>query len=200
MNKKINAVLIILISMFSVVYSVSGISNFGLYQSIVKLAIIPLILIPKLINKKTKLKISYSLENTYILFMFFSHYLGNVFEFYRNFKYFDKIIHFSAGVLGGLIAIYFLMICNVYNKKKKLFNVIFLVIFSLAFSNLWELFEYAVDYLFDSNMQRIETGMHDTMGDIAIALIGTLLFIIYYCYEVKSNKKNLIEDFLGEIR
>ena len=83
-----------------------------------------------------------------------------------------------------------------YNEKKLLFNILFIIIFSIASSCLWEVIEYTIDTIFKSDLQRRNTGVHNTMKDIIVAIIGNTLFTIWYFYEYKFKTKLLIRKYI----
>ena len=90
----------------------------------------------------------------------------------------------------------------VLKKIKKFDNIVFIClfifIFSLATSGLWEVCEFTIDNLFNSDMQRRATGVYDTMKDIIVALFGNIIFILSYIFEYK-NKKLLIRFLIDNL-
>ena len=58
-------------------------------------------------------------------------------------------------------------------KIKKAFFFIFIFMFSLGISNLWEILEFSLDVLFKINCQA--GGLKDTMIDMIDGLIGTIV-------------------------
>lgn len=125
------------------------------------------------------------LKNPYLVFIgltygFIGIFLGFLLHFYKTIFWYDTFVHFLSGIYLSLIAIYVLNLFKMWSNNK-LFNVIFIVSFVLALSNLWEIVEFIIDIVFKSDMQRRATGVVDTMKDLISALLGTLLFnIVFY--------------------
>lgn len=65
--------------------------------------------------------------------------------------------------------------------KKIIFNIIFIVSFSIALAGLWEIFEFTADNLTGQDAQDfLLTGLDDTMYDLILATFGSILYGIYY--------------------
>ncbi len=143
-----------------------------------------------IIQKIFKVKINDGLIFFYILFIFIAHFLGVTCELYNKIYWFDKFSHFISGILTSFVAIYILVKSKC--DKKILFNILFIISFSLAIAAFWEVFEYLASYYFNVDPQKVVmTGVTDTMGDIIVALLGTVLVSICYYYE-NILKYNLI--------
>lgn len=48
-------------------------------------------------------------------------------------------------------------------------------------------------------MQRVATGVNDTMKDMISALAGTILFNMWFYYEYANNHKLLIYNFIDNM-
>ena len=121
----------------------------------------------------------------YLTYGFIALFLGCQLHFYKTLFWFDNLAHFIWGGLSSLLAI---LILKKFKKHDNLiFNCIFIFVFSLASSGLWEIIEFTIDNLFNTDMQRSATGIYDTMKDITIALFGNILFILSYVYEDKNR-------------
>lgn len=132
----------------------------------------------------------------YLVYTFIAIFLGGQYHLYRKTDWFDDFAHFGWGLVSGIVGLYLIHYFKV--DKNVFFNVFFIIMVSLAFSTVWELFEYASDTLINTNMQRLETGVTDTMTDIVNALLGNILFVIFYIYE-KKHKPLLITKLINEI-
>lgn len=138
-------------------------------------------------------KINSLITFIYIIYTFLTMFLGTIYGLFRITTWYDDFTHFLWGVLSGLLGIYILDKFKMFDKNKLWFNILFIFIFSLGFSGLWEIFEYGVDNIFNTDMQRVETGVLDTMNDFIISLMGNLIFIVSFWYEYSGNKKLLIK-------
>lgn len=141
-----------------------------------------------------KLKPSYTL--IYLTFGFLGILLGFLLHLYKITHWYDSFVHFMWGFISSILAIIVLKKLNMYNDKNILFNIIFIILFSLASSCLWEVIEYLIDTIFKSDMQRRLTGVYDTMKDIIVAILGNILFVIWYFYEYKCKSLKKYTDLL----
>ena len=85
-----------------------------------------------------------------------------------------------------------------FNSRNIIFNCLFIFIFSLASSGIWEIVEFTIDNLFNQDMQRAATGVYDTMKDIIVTLFGNIVFILCFFFEYK-NKKLLIRYIIDSL-
>ena len=79
-------------------------------------------------------------------------------------------------------------------KELKWFHIIFMIAFGLMIASFWEFFEFASDNILGGDTQWVkETGVDDTMGDMLIAFLGSILFCIYYFIEVQVKKDKFMK-------
>ena len=156
------------------------INNF-LECSIVKWLLVTLfIFLPKIL--KFKISINETLELLYFILIFLSSLLGRVYNLYDNIVWYDTVVHFLSGIVcfifGLMILKYFDSVNNFY------FNILFCIIITMSLGVLWEFIELEFDYLFHTNMMKIpETGVMDTMKDLSVASLSSILSgFIYFCY------------------
>ena len=133
----------------------------------------------------------------------FAHYvLGEVLRVYDHSIVFDKILHTTSGVIMSFIGFSFIFMLNKINPEKMKLSPFFIVLFTFCFTMtteyVWELFEYSADRLLDLNMQRWQDGitetlengsvissvpygggLKDTMGDMAVNILGCLRVCVY---------------------
>jgi len=136
------------------------------------LGFIPLLSVSLIIRKYNK-----NLEFVYLIFLFFSYILGFTFDFYNRFYYYDAIVHSMFGLIASIYALPLLNILKHYNKKNKLFNTIFIIILTLSLAGFWEIIEFTMDKLFNTNMQLT---LNNTMKDIISAFLFSILYVIIY--------------------
>lgn len=141
------------------------------------------------LKKCFKLDISDELNFLWIIFIFLAHYLGVICEFYFKFNFFDKITHTFSGVLSGSVAL-----LAIYKIKSKnfWFNVLFILSFTWFCAGMWEVFEYLCNILFGGDAQRVAlTGVNDTMLDMIVAFLGSLIVCVVYYFRCVKEKKLL---------
>lgn len=117
-----------------------------------------LFLIPTIVDRKFNIKLPTVLESLIILFIFAAEIMGEIGEYYLKVPYWDSILHTLNGFI--MAAIGFSMIDILNNSPKLHFNMspIFVAFVSFCFSMtigvLWEFFEYGMDILTMTDMQK----------------------------------------------
>lgn len=114
-----------------------------------------LFIIPFWIQKKFQITLPSIFEITILLFIFSTQILGEINNFYNLFSFWDTIHHFVGGFLCAAIGFSLINLLN--NKHLKTFPI-FLAIFAFCFSitigTCWEIFEFAADKFFLTDMQK----------------------------------------------
>ncbi len=112
-------------------------------------------------------------------------------------------MHGISAVLLGILGLLLIWILNHNEKIDMGLNPKFICIFAFSFAvsigALWEIWEFASDGIFGSDMQK--SGLVDTMGDLIIDTAGALFVSItayvYYKTGHKSRIMNEIQEFLS---
>lgn len=199
MNKKLNIGLISIAIIGGIIYGVMRILNNDFYGFLICVSIIPVMLVPFLLKKFFSLKISIQVETMYLIFVFFAHFLGSIINFYDLIPGYDKIMHFISGMLSAFIALLLLIKLKQYKKMNLLFTVIFMIATTLSIAALWEFYEFISDYIFSKDAQNVmTTGVSDTMWDMLMAFLGSVLISIQYWCEVKRKKESIVTKFIKE--
>lgn len=198
--KKINIVVITIALIINTVLMV--LTLMGKYNSniLVCLSMYPILFVPILAKKIFKIKISDSIEFMFVAFIFIAQLLGSVAHFYSLIPWFDSFAHFVSGILTALFSLQVLVLFDKYNPKHKGFNVLFAIAFTFMIAGLWEIFEFSADSIFGNDAQKVlTTGVTDTMKDMICALLGSILFLVAYIYDVISDK-NKLKKFIYSIK
>ena len=187
--KKINSILIFIISLISVCFFVKDL-NIGLYNKLVPdISMILVLFLPKIFCKIFKFKISDALELLYIIFMILALFLGGVINLYNTTWWYDIVMHFISGLVTAVIGLLVLNWFKMYKKSNKLFNALYIIMFVLFIASLWEFLEYGIDVFLNQNMQHvIETGVSDTMQDMLVAFLGSVIISFIDLYSDKIEK------------
>ncbi|MBN2142589.1 hypothetical protein JW711_04630 [Candidatus Woesearchaeota archaeon] len=147
--------------------------------------ILILTFLPEFFEKKYKIMIPDEFELGIILFIYASLFLGEIFDYYAVFPWWDLLLHIGSGVALGFVG--FIMLFTLYyNHKvqsKPIWISVFAFFFALGIGALWEIFEFTMDQTFGMNMQR--SGLMDTMWDLIVDAAGALLTsaIGYYYFK-----------------
>lgn len=159
-NKKVSGKLILYFIMRFLVIALMIISIFQRNYNNIFMCVLTLVLfmIPSIIDKHLNIKLPTVLECIIILFIFAAEILGEINGFYLRFAHWDTILHTLNGFI--MAAIGFAMI-DILNQSPKLhFNMspVFVAIvafcFSMTIGVLWEFFEYGMDMLTLTDMQK----------------------------------------------
>ncbi len=162
--------------------------------------------LPDLLEKKFKLAIPSVLITTYIILLFCSVYLGEVFSFYYRFQIFglriwDVMLHLSYSAMLVLLGFSIIGLLNKAENVKLKFSPVWIVIFSFFFAitvdAAWEIFEFMMDSCFGFNMQKFQdaygtdysgqAALLDTMKDFIVDFIGAGIMCVIALFSVKRN-------------
>lgn len=136
------------------------------------------ILVEFLFNK-TNITSSLFLRFLVQFFIFLSMFIGHVNEMYTYIASWDDILHLLSGFI---IAVFALLIITTFFKTNsiegnhKFFVGFFILIFGVACSGFWEIFEFTTDTLFSLSSQN--GSLNDTMMDMINGSIGPFLFFL----------------------
>lgn len=157
------------------------------------------ILIMKVVFTVTFLKKSKASYTASLIFIFLAMYLGNVFDFYQLISNYDKILHFSSGIIIGVVG---LIIYAHFTKEymKKLsphFMILFIFIFCVALAGCWEIWEFTGDRLFGFTSQN--NSLIDTMMDIICGTAGGLISLIPIYRFARGKSNSFLEKVTKEV-
>lgn len=197
--RKWNTLLISLLILINSGYLLKLILSNNESRILVTLSLYLTIWIPRIVRSTFKVKIPEYMELVYLIFIFLAQFLGSIVGLYTYVYWFDSFVHFISGVLTSIFGIAILHWFSSYDSKKIIFNIFFMIAFTLMVASMWEMFEFTLDLILNGDTQNVvETGVADTMVDMIVALLGSLLVSVYYWYEKKCNKKQFFNRYEGE--
>lgn len=158
------------------------------------------LLVPSLLQKLFHLKTGGQFELMLFLFCYLLYTIGLVVHAYAFVPYYDKFAHTLSGVFVTLLGIgLFYVLKPVKKIEANDFGLVsvFSVAVSIAVAGLWEISEYFVSILFGTDPQNVlTTGIHDTMQDMIVCTIGSLiLFVSMYFYYRRKKTSFLMGVF-----
>lgn len=186
-----------------------------------------LFLIPVFIDRKLNIKLPDTLEKIILLFIFSAEILGEVQNFYGIFKNWDTILHTINGFLCAAIGFSMIDILNrsekFHTKMKPIFVGLVAFCFSMTIGVLWEFFEYGMDNIIKTDMQKdrivqsissVEINPEGKNDPIVINNINKT--VIYYTQKdgsikeftidrgyldigIKDTMKDLLVNFIGAL-
>lgn len=179
---------------------------------------IALIIIPAVFTRVSRYEIPPIMEIMYIVFCTGCIILGEIGDFYAKISWWDSMLHLSSGVLFGILGYIIINTMNRFDGKTSKFSPIFVsfwvVCFSLAMAAIWELFEFTVDEIFGTNMQQYlvngsmlskeepllgHDALRDTIKDLALDFVGSIIPAIIGYIGLKKNKMGFITIYLKKI-
>ena len=200
MIKKINLFLVVIGCFGGLYYSFDAIKNENIYRALIVLSIFLTMTIPYILNIFFHKKINDTVVFLYLSFVFCGHFLGSIVNLYNQIYCYDKIMHYTSGILTALLGFLLLIKFHKYSNNKK-FNVIFIIAITGLIAVLWEVVEYSCDFIFAKDAQRVFlTGVNDTMQDMIVALLGSIMVSCLYVFEILSNKNWLITKYINNIK
>lgn len=168
------------------------------------LAIMAVILAPTLLGDRLPVKIPPELQALALLFVFAALFLGEVQRYYVRIAWWDQALHASSGLLLGVLGFLLVYVLN-ENKRIDLhlrprFVALFAFLFAVSVGTLWELFEFAMDSLFGTNMQKPmfddPSGLTDTMWDLFVDMLGALAISFYGWWYMNDPAESFIERWI----
>lgn len=162
---------------------------------------------PVVLERRFRIHIPPELQLLAIGFVFGSLFLGEVRDYYARFWWWDIMLHTSSGVLLGILG--FLLV-HILNEVERLefhlkpgFVAFFAFMFALGVGALWEIFEFAMDSIFGTNMQKPmlgdPSGLTDTMWDLIVDALGALFIsLLGWRYLRNPGKESFLERWINE--
>ncbi len=134
-----------------------------------------LTLVPTFFSERFHIKLPLAFIGAFSAFVFGTLFLGEVYDFYERFWWWDIILHGFSAVGFGMIGFLFVFFLFEGDKYAAPPIALALIAFCLAMTigALWEVFEFGMDQLFGLNMQK--SGLVDTMSDLIVDAIGALI-------------------------
>jgi|JI10StandDraft_1071094.scaffolds.fasta_scaffold366263_2 hypothetical protein len=150
------------------------------------LAILIVSFLPRWLARGLELSVPPQMELLAIGFVFASVFLGETRDFYGRFWWWDVLLHATS---GGLLGAFGFLLVYVLNETPRIelrmrprFLALFAFCFAVTIGTAWEIFEYGVDRLFGTTMQkptaRDPSGLTDTMEDLIVDAIGAGVVVV----------------------
>ncbi|MEZ5566064.1 MAG: hypothetical protein R3F24_11305 [Gammaproteobacteria bacterium] len=113
---------------------------------------------PIIFRSRLPVRIPLEYEVLTILFVFSALFLGEFRHFYERFWWWDIALHTTSGLLLGIVGFLLVYVLNesksVRVRMRPGLVALFAFTFALAAGTLWEIFEFFMDQVFGTNMQK----------------------------------------------
>ena len=166
----------------------------------ISILVLVLTFLPSLIEKNYKIQLPIEFELVIIIFMYASLFLGEIKSYYTLFWWWDAILHIGSGMAFGFIG--FLILYILYKgdkiKAKPSTIAIFSFSFGLAIGTMWEIFEFAIDNLLKTNLQK--SGLVDTMWDLIVNGFGALIASFIGYFYIKREKRGFFDKIMTDFK
>lgn len=170
------------------------------------LLIIFTLLAPVVFKSRLNVTLPAEFHISAVLFAFAALYLGEVQQFYQRIWWWDIALHGTAGLLMGVIGFLMVYILNETDRVKLSltpgFIAIFAFLFAISIGTFWEIFEFSVDEIFDTNMQKPmlgdPSGLTDTMWDMVVNAVGALLISFSGWRYLKKGKSFFVQEWINK--
>lgn len=147
--------------------------------------------LPAVLSNNSNIHIPLEFEFLLNVFIYASIFLGEINGFYTRFWWWDIVLHASSGLALGFIG--FLLLYALYQTKHIVLPpsliALFAFSFALSLGALWEIFEFSMDILFETNMQK--NGLVDTMRDIIVDAVGAFVVAVSGYFYVKHQRSGI---------
>jgi uncharacterized membrane protein YjdF len=166
--------------------------------------IMSIILAPTLFGDRLPVRIPAEFQMLALLFAFGALFLGEIRNYYERIWWWDVALHVSSGLLLGILG--FLLI-YVLNENRRIdmqlrprFVALFAFLFAVAMGTIWEIFEFSMDRLAGTNMQKPmmgdPSGLTDTMWDLIVDAFGALAISLYGWYYLRNPAQSFIDRWV----
>ncbi len=159
-----------------------------------------LTLLPAIYSERFRIHLPLSFLAAISLFVFATLFLGEIFDFYNRFWWWDVLLHGASAVGFGIIGFLFVFYLFQGDKYAAPPWALALIAFCFAVSigAVWEVFEFLMDQVFGMNMQK--SGLGDTMGDIVVDVVGASFGAVSGFLWIKGQTSGLagmIDEFIA---
>lgn len=134
-----------------------------------------LMLLPLVLIRRIGIRLPPSFTVAIALFVFATVYLGEAFDFYEKYWWWDIALHGGSALGFGMTGFLFAFIMfegDRYHAPPWALSLIGFT-FAMTIGALWEIFEWTMDLNFGTYMQK--SGLPDTMGDLVVDAVGGLI-------------------------
>lgn len=138
-----------------------------------------LFLLPAFIEKQFRVQIPTLMEVVILLFIFGAEILGELQNYYGQYPYWDTMLHTTNGFVCAAFGFSLIDILTRNRQEKFRLSPLYVSLVAFCFSMtvgvLWEFFEYGMDVLFLTDMQK-DTILH-SIASVDLSADGTVVVL-----------------------
>lgn len=141
----------------------------------VSVATFALSLVPVLAQRRLGIRLPVRFFAWIVIFTFATIFLGEAFDFYTRFWWWDVVLHGGSAMAFGLVGFLFVFMLFEGDRYAAPAWAVALMSFCFAVTIgvIWEIFEFTMDQVFGLNMQK--SGLVDTMWDLIVDTGGAAI-------------------------
>lgn len=155
-------------------------------------------LTPSILERSWRIHTPVSYTLILNLFIYSAIFLGSAIGFYNRFWWWDTALHTLSGVTLGFIG--FLLLYTLYQRHRVDMGpgalALFAFTFAVSVGAIWEIFEFAMDQLVGTNMQK--NGLNDTMWDLIVDSIGAGVVATIGYFHIIGKKQGWFHRLLNQ--
>ncbi len=168
------------------------------------MAIMAVTLSPALLGRRFGVHIPAEFQLLAVVFVFAALFLGEIQSYYVRFWWWDIALHTSSGLLMGILGFLLVYVLNESERvdvhMRAHFVALFAFLFAVTVGTLWEIFEFAMDQIVGTNMQKPMlgdlSGLTDTMWDMIVNALGALAISALGWWYMKRREHSFIEVWI----
>ena len=169
------------------------------------MAIMAVTLSPAVLGRRFGVHIPPEFQLLAVLFVFAALFLGEFRSYYARIWWWDIALHTSSGLLMGILGFLLVYVVNENERidlhMRPRFVAFFAFLFAVAVGALWEIFEFSMDQLIGTNMQKPmlgdPSGLTDTMWDMIVNTLGALAISALGWWYMKRSERSFIEVWIS---
>lgn len=168
------------------------------------MTIMAITLSPAVLGRRLRVYIPPEFQVAGVVFVFAALFLGEFHNYYARFWWWDIALHTSSGLLMGLLGFLLVYVLNesenVDISMRPHFVALFAFLFAVAVGTFWEIFEFFMDQVVGTNMQKPmlndPSGLTDTMWDMIVNTIGAVTISTLGWWYMNQGKRSFIEAWI----
>lgn len=169
------------------------------------MAIMAVTLSPAVLGRRFGVHIPPEFQLLAVLFVFAALFLGEFRSYYARIWWWDIALHTSSGLLMGILGFLLVYVLNENERidlhMRPRFVAFFAFLFAVAVGALWEIFEFSMDQLIGTNMQKPmlgdPSGLTDTIWDMIVNTLGALAISALGWWYMKRSERSFIEVWIS---
>lgn len=173
-------------------------------SSVRLLAVMAITAAPMLLGRRLPVRIPPEYDVLAILFVFAALFLGEFRSYYARLWWWDIALHATSGLLLGVVGFLLVYVLNENRRIDLHMRPGFVALFAFAFAvtggTLWEIFEFGMDQVLGTTMQKPmlgdPSGLTDTMWDLIVDALGAAIVSCFGWWNMRRNVHSFLEVWI----